>query len=133
MVRTSGDRSAAHRTLRRMDPSLRAALSRGWEEEAGVPGEAAAEAGLSAARRDRQRLEPGLRAAMAAMESGATESGLSGMHDEDEGRPSAGRRTARRIDPALRAALARGIEEGGAVQGEEAEGAACRLRGRGRG
>jgi hypothetical protein len=119
-----GGLSASHRTLRRMDPALRAALSRGFEE-VGVPGEAGAEGALSAARRDQQYLDPGLRAAMAAMGSG-----FSCMQDEDEGRPSAARRTARRMDPALRAALARGIEEAGAADEEEAEGGLGMLRGR---
>ena len=73
-----------------MDPALRAALSRGFED-VGVPGEAGAEGGrLSAARCDQQYLDPGLRAAMAAMGSG-----FSCMQDEDEGRPSAARRTVR--------------------------------------
>ena len=121
-----GGLSASHRTLRRMDPALRAALSRGFED-VGVPGEAGAEGGLSAARRDQQYLDPGLRAAMAAMESGGGGGG-SGA-DEDEGRPSAARRTARRMDPALRAALARGIEEAGAADEEEAEGGPGMLRG----
>ena len=109
-----------------MDPALRAALSRGFED-VGVPGEAGAEGGLSAARRDQQYLDPGLRAAMAAMESGGGGGG-SGV-DEDEGCPSAARRTARRMDPALRAALARGIEEAGAADEEEAEGGPGMLRG----
>ena len=107
MVRTSGDRSAAHRTLRRMDPSLRAALSRGWEEEAGVPGEAAAEAGLSAARRDRQRLEP---AAMGAAMGRGRAGGMAGGGAEGaEGSASAARRGKRLFDENLFATLERGL------------------------
>ena len=88
-----------------MDPALRAALSRGFED-VGVPGEAGAEGGLSAARRDQQYLDPGLRAAM----GGGRAGGMAGGRQEGaEGAASAAQRGKRVFDASLFATLERGL------------------------
>jgi hypothetical protein len=89
-----------------MDPALRAALSRGFED-VGVPGEAGAEGGrLSAARCDQQYLDPGLRAAM----GGGRAGGMAGGRQEGaEGVASAAQRGKRAFDASLVATLERGL------------------------
>ena len=88
-----------------MDPALRAALSRGFED-VGVPGEAGAEGGLSAARRGQQHLDPGLRAAM----GGGRAGGMAGGRQEGAGgAASAAQRGKRVFDASLFATLERGL------------------------
>ena len=86
--------STAHRTLRRIDPGLKAMLQRGWGEEEADEADEAEESDLSAAHRTLRRMDPALRAALC--QGMGEEEAEASLGEAEEGGLSAVRQTLRR-------------------------------------